>query len=116
MDCPKPRFSVSVDCDLYEKINTFQHERRMKSQNQAITEILKVGIQTVYEQESQLSPGPETSDFQPEAIIPEQLARIIEIYNDMNSVGQEKLFEYAEDLSINTRYKKDHSISHQATG
>lgn len=43
---------------------------------------------------------------QTEPIIPEQLARIIEIYNSMNTVGQKKLFEYAEDLNINTKYGK----------
>ena len=48
--------------------------------------------------------------------ISEQLARIIEIYNDMNAAGREKLFEYAEDLSINARYKKDNPVSNQAIG
>lgn len=54
--------------------------------------------------------------IEPGRLFPAQLARIIEIYNGMNSVGQEKLFEYAEDLSINDRYKKDDSISTDSVG
>lgn len=48
--------------------------------------------------------------------IPEQLARIIGIYNDMNAAGQEKLFGYAEDLSINPKYKKERFASNQPAG
>lgn len=47
MESSKQRFSVSVDEDLYDKINTFQHDHRMKSQTQAVVEILKIGIQTI---------------------------------------------------------------------
>ena len=56
----------------------------------------------------------DTADY--ERLFPAQLARIIEIYNGMNSVGQGKLFEYAEDLSINDRYKKGDSISKDTVG
>lgn len=115
MDYPKSRFTVSVDSDLYEKINTFQHENRMKSQTQAIAEILKIGIQAITE-ENQDSSGAEPLKLPVQPVISEQLARIMDIYNDMNAIGQEKLFEYAEDLSINERYKKDNPISKQATG
>lgn len=50
------------------------------------------------------------------AIFPDQLARIIEIYNKMNQVGQEKLYEYAEDLFGNDRYKKSDTISEETIG
>ena len=115
MDCPKPRFSVSVDCDLYDKINTYQHDRRMKSQNQAITEILKIGIQAIQE-ESQNSTQPEPLEIQVQPEIPKQLARIIDIYHSLNPEGKEQLADYAEYLGMTVKYKKDNSIPNQATG
>lgn len=38
--------------------------------------------------------------------IPDQLARIMEIYNGMNTVGQEKIFDYAIFLSESPKYGK----------
>lgn len=116
MDCPKPRFSVSVDCDLYDKINTYQHDHRMKSQNQAITEILKIGIQAIQEEEGQNSTHSEPLELPVEPEIPKQLARIIDIYHSMNSEGKEQLADYAEYLGMTVKYKKDNSIPNQATG
>ena len=115
MDNLKQRFSVSVDRELYDKINTYQHEKRMKSQTQAIAEILKFGIEAILEDENQqLNSRP--LEHQPSTVIPDQLARIIEIYNEMNTEGQEQLSDYAEYLGGTIKYKKDSSVSRQATG
>lgn len=115
MDNQKQRFSVSVDPDLYDKINTYQHEKRMKSQTQAIAEILKVGIQAIQEENQSVS-GSESFQQEPEPLISDQLARIIEIYNAMNPEGKEQLADYAEYLGSTIKYKKDNSVSNQATG
>lgn len=115
MDYQKSRFTVSVDGDLYEKINTFQHEKRMKSQTQAIAEILKIGIQAIIE-EDQDSSGAKPQELPVQPKIPEQLARIMDIYNSMNPEGKDQLADYAEYLGMTTKYKKDNSISKQATG
>ena len=113
MNEKKPRFSVSVDNDLYDKINNYQHDNRIKSQTQAIAEILKIGIQSIMEETKNFKEI-DTVSAQPKDIFPEFLAKIIQIYNQMNAIGQEKLLEYAKDLSINDRYKKCDSISQKS--
>lgn len=50
------------------------------------------------------------------AIFPARLARIIEIYSKMNPSGQDKLYEYAEDLFGNNRYKKGATVSEETVG
>lgn len=115
MDSQKPRFSVSVDADLYEKINTYQHENRMKSQTQAIAAILKIGIQAIQEEWN----GPGNEGDAP-AQVPEispQLARIIDVYNSMNAEGQTELAKYARLLSLDGEYKKGAvDVSEKAIG
>lgn len=56
------------------------------------------------------------STIETAVIFPAQLARIIDIYNKMNPAGQEKLYEYAEDLFGNNRYKKSDTISEETVG
>lgn len=56
------------------------------------------------------------SEINPEPAISKQLARIIEIFNEMNATGQDKLYEYAEDLIVNSRYKKDNSLAKKSAG
>ncbi len=36
-------------------------------------------------------------------------ARLLGLYDDLNEEGQERLIDYAEDLSASGRYKKDYS-------
>lgn len=102
VDNKKPRFSVSVDADLYEKINKYQHEQRINSQTQAIAAILKIGIKAIME-EGDIVPVEDQS--QPE--IPEQLAKIIEVYYSLNDTGQKLLEIQANLLSKEAEYKKD---------
>ncbi len=104
MENKKPRFSVTVDADLYEKINEYQHEQRINSQTQAIAAILKIGIEAIMEEDGK----PPTEDHvEPE--IPEQLAKIIEVYYSMNPTGQQLLEIQADLLSNEPKYKKDSS-------
>lgn len=63
-----------------------------------------------------IDPVAQTGQPKPVTIFPAQLARIIEIYNKMNPAGQDKLYEYAEDLFGNNRYKKSDTISEETVG
>lgn len=110
LDSPKPRFSVSVDADLYDKITTYQHGKKIKSQTQAIAEILKIGINSILEEDGITPPEPDPP-------IPPQLARIIEIYDSMNSEGQYELAKQARLLSLAPEYKKGYSsVSSKSVG
>lgn len=44
MATDKPRFSVTMDPQMLEQVEDFQHENRMKSQSKAITELVRRGL------------------------------------------------------------------------
>ena len=44
MATEKPRFSVTMEPQMLEKVEDFQHENRMKSQSKAITELVRLGL------------------------------------------------------------------------
>lgn len=112
MGTDRPRFSITVSEELYDQINKFQHENRIATQTKAISKILQIGINALVE-----SPiSDKLSRVQTEFEIPEELAKIIEFYNDMNIEGQHTLYDSAESLSYNPKYKKGNSISKKATG
>lgn len=105
MNDKKPRFSVTVDADLYEKINEYQHEQRINSQTQAIATILKIGIKAILEDS-----GASLKEDRSEPKIPEQLAKIIDVYYSLNETGQNLLEIQADLLSKEPKYKKDSSV------
>ena len=47
MPTEKPRFSITVSQDLLDKIEDFRFEKRIKSQNQAIVELISIGLNNI---------------------------------------------------------------------
>jgi len=47
MPTDKPRFSIVVSDELYEKINDFRFERRIKSQSKAVNELILIGLESL---------------------------------------------------------------------
>lgn len=89
------------------------YENTKLSTVRKLSEALNVSLDYLFDE----APEDEsTSAAETAAIFPAQLARIIEIYNRMNPAGQEKLYEYAEDLFGNNRYKKSDTISEETVG
>jgi len=53
----KPRFSITVSEDLYEKINQYHHEKRFSTQTKAISSLLQLGLESI---QSKLAPPSNT--------------------------------------------------------
>lgn len=43
MATDKPRFSITLDAELYEKINDYQHAKKFATQTKAITDLIMRG-------------------------------------------------------------------------
>lgn len=52
----KNRFSISIDDDLYKKIEDFRFERRLKSQSKAVNELMLIGLASLAGKEIKLEP------------------------------------------------------------
>ena len=44
MPTNKPRFSIAIDDDLLKAVDDYKFENRIKSQNQAINDLVRVGL------------------------------------------------------------------------
>ncbi len=47
MATDKPRFSITLDAELYEKINDYQHAKKFATQTKAITDLIMRGAKAL---------------------------------------------------------------------
>ena len=45
MTTTKPRFSLTIDDELFEEIEDFRYENRYPSRNEAVIELLRLGLE-----------------------------------------------------------------------
>lgn len=74
----KNRFSITVDDDLYKKIEDFRFERRLKSQSKAVNELLLIGLASLMGKEIKLEPDLSVFD-----------KRLIDQFNALDNHGKE---------------------------
>lgn len=51
MATEKPRYSITVDDELFEAIENFRFENRFQTRNQATIELIKKGLEALKEKE-----------------------------------------------------------------
>ena len=51
MATDKPRYSITVDPELFEQIEDFRFSRRFQTRNQATLELIRLGLETLEKQE-----------------------------------------------------------------
>lgn len=47
MATDKPRYTVSVDNDLFQKIEDFRFERRFQTRSEATVELIRLGLEAL---------------------------------------------------------------------
>lgn len=47
MPTQKPRFSIAIDEDLLKAVDDYKFENRVKSQNQAINDLVRAGLEEI---------------------------------------------------------------------
>lgn len=47
MSTTRPRYTVSVDDDLFKQIEDFRFENRFQTRSEATVELIRLGLQTV---------------------------------------------------------------------
>ena len=57
MPTKNPRFTISMDDDLYKRIEDYRYTHRMKSQTQAVIALMRSGLESL-EEEIKSSSGP----------------------------------------------------------
>lgn len=49
----KPRYTVSVDNDLFQKIEDFRFERRFQTRSEATVELIRLGLEALKNQKEE---------------------------------------------------------------
>lgn len=58
MPTKNPRFTITLSNDLYDKMEDYRFTHRLKSQNQAVLELLEKGIKTMEKEPPPAPKGP----------------------------------------------------------
>ena len=53
MATEKPRYTVSVDKELFQRIEDFRFERRFQTRSEATAELIRLGLDSLKEQNDQ---------------------------------------------------------------
>ena len=64
MATERPRYTVSVDKDLFEKIENFRFENRFQSRSEATVELIRLGIESLEKEKGAPPEKGSTSDKQ----------------------------------------------------
>ena len=67
MPTSKPRFTIVIDDDLYEKVNDYRYSHRIKSQSEAICKLVELGISKILAEEAEKQKTAEAADAAPAA-------------------------------------------------
>lgn len=90
MPTDKPRFSIVVTDELYEKINDFRFEKRIKSQSKAVNELIKIGLTSILNE-----------DFEIEPNFSKQEINLVRKYNSLDAHGKKII-----DLLLRAEYER----------
>jgi metal-responsive CopG/Arc/MetJ family transcriptional regulator len=52
MPTNKPRYTVSVDDDLFKKIEDFRYDNRYQTRSEATVELIRLGLETLKKENS----------------------------------------------------------------
>lgn len=61
MATDRPRYTVSVDNDLFQQIEDFRFERRFQTRSEATVELIRMGLESLKKEQEARESTPEDS-------------------------------------------------------
>ncbi len=62
MATKKPRYSITLDDDMFKEVENFRFEHRYQTRNQATIELIRLGLETVKGQEKERKNKPSAEE------------------------------------------------------
>lgn len=109
MPTNKPRFTITVDEEIFKLIEDFKYEHRCKNQTQAVLTLIEIGL-TDLEHKKKPAGAAESASralSHEEGILDEAELRLLVLYRNLNIEGREKLLDNADDLVASGKYIKN---------
>ena len=96
MPTQKPRFSIAMDDDLLQAVDDYKFENRVKSQNQAINDLVRAGIEELKRKEaSQIEKASESAETDTKALGKDT----VQVFKDI--LGRAGMLNDNQDISDN---------------
>lgn len=57
MATEKPRYSITLDDDMFKEVEDFRFEHRYQTRNQATIELIRLGLEAIKEQQKRRKKG-----------------------------------------------------------
>lgn len=92
----KPRFSITIDEELLDRINHHQRANKFATQNKAILDLVQIGLDELKNE----SPNAADELTNNEMVV-------LGLIRSLNAKGQKKVIDYALDLQASGLYSKD---------
>lgn len=67
MPTNKPRFTIVIDDELFQKVNDYRYNYRLKSQSEAICKLVEIGINAILAEEAEKQKAAKAADAAPAA-------------------------------------------------
>lgn len=85
MATDRPRYTVSVDDEMFEQIEDFRFEHRYKTRSQATVELIRLGIENLKQEKPELFEG----DTPKMLNLSSDEHQLVDDYRSLNAQGQE---------------------------
>lgn len=102
MPTEKPRFTITMDESLFQKIENFRFEGHYKNQTKAVTALIERGLDVLAAEDSEVAKAIKNAPLYSS----EAEEQLISLHRTLNHEGQEKLLDYADDLVASGKYIK----------
>lgn len=96
MATTKPRFSITIDESLLNRINKHQRDNKFATQNKAILDLVQIGLEELKSDASEANNDLSKNE-----------TMILDLIKRLNAKGQQKVIDYALDLQASGLYSKD---------
>lgn len=96
MATTKPRFSITIDESLLNRINKHQRDNKFATQNKAILDLVQIGLEELKSDASESNNDLSKNE-----------TMILDLIKRLNAKGQQKVIDYALDLQASGLYSKD---------
>lgn len=62
MATEKPRYSITLDVDMFKEVEDFRFDHRYQTRNQATIELIRLGLETLKREQQEADAEKEESD------------------------------------------------------
>ena len=100
MATDKPRFTITMDTQSLDRVDDYRYSHRINTQSKAILELVQEGLKMVCADEVHCG----CQDLTVQSRLSSKEIDLLKNFRNLNGEGQERLFEYSDDLISSKKY------------